>query len=110
MAMQVVINQVGPLPITATFNSPGDEPMYIEVNGSVWSSTANQMLGIGVKLDGKAVGSAQIYSNGVATHRAVVPAYIAVQLSQGQHTLTLFPNNNATVSDYNDLYTAVILY
>ena len=110
MAIQVILSQVGPLPVTATFNAPGDAPMYIEVNGSVWSQSADQMLGIGIKLDGNAVGSAQIYSNGNATHRAVVPAYIAIQLSQGQHTLNLFPNNNVTVSDSNDLYTAVIHY
>lgn len=108
MAIQVIINQAGPLPITVNFNAPGDEPMYLEVNGSVWSQSANQMLGIGVKLDGQAVGSAQIFSNGNATHRAAVPAYIPIQLGQGQHTLLLFPNNNATVSDYNDFYTAVI--
>jgi hypothetical protein len=110
MAIQVIIRQVGPLPITATFNAPGDEPMYLEVNGSVWSQNANQMIGIGIKLDGKAVGTAQIFSNGSTTHRAVVPAYILIQLSQGQHTLSLSPGSSATVSDYNDFYTAVINY
>ena len=108
MAIQVIINQAGPLPITATFNAPGDEPMYLEINGTVWSQKANQMIGIAVSLDGQAVGAAQIFSNGAATHRAVVPAYIAIQLTQGQHTLILSPNNSATVSDYNDFYTAVI--
>jgi hypothetical protein len=108
MSVQVIINQAGPLPLTATFNAPGDEPMYLEINGSVWSQQANQMIGIAVTLDGQAVGKAQIFSNGTATHRAVVPAYIAVQLSQGTHKLVLSPNNSATVSDSNDFYTAVI--
>jgi hypothetical protein len=108
MSVQVIINQKGPLPITATFNALGNETMYLEVNGSVWSQQANQMLGIGIKLDGKALGAAQIYSNGTTTHRTVVPAYIAIKLSQGQHTLSLSANNAATVSDNNDFYTAVI--
>jgi hypothetical protein len=108
MAIQVIINQAGPLPITVSFNAPGDEPMYLEINGTVWSQKANQMIGIAVSLDGQAVGSAQIFSNGTATHRAVVPAYIAIQLSQGMHKLVLSPNNSATVSDYNDFYTAVL--
>jgi hypothetical protein len=108
MAIQVIINQAGPLPITATFNAPGDEPMYLEINGTVWSQKVNQMIGIAIKLDGQALGAAQIFSNGAATHRAVVPAYLPIQLSQGAHTLILSPNNSATVSDYNDFYTAVI--
>ena len=108
MALQVVIQQVGPLPITVNFNAPGDSPMILEVNGSVWSQTTNTMIGIGIKLDNKVIGAAQIFSNAKATHRTVVPVYIPVTLSQGQHTLTLYANTGTTVSDFNDLYTAVI--
>ena len=110
MAIQMVIQQVGPLPITVNFNAPGDSPMILEVNGSVWTQTANSMTGIGIKLDGKAVGAAQIFSNGTATHRAVVPAFIPIQLTQGQHTLSLFANNATTLSDFNDFFTAGIRY
>jgi hypothetical protein len=109
MAIQVIISQAGPLPITANFTAPGDEPMYLEVNGSVWSQSPNVMLGIVVELDGNVVGKAQIFSNGTATHRAVVPAYIEVTLTEGSHTLTLSADSN-TVSDYNDLYAAVLHY
>jgi hypothetical protein len=108
MSIKVIVSQVGPLPITATFDAPGDEPMYLEVSGSVWSANANSMIGIAIALDGKQIGAAQIFSNGPTTHRAVVPAYIPIQLSQGKHKLTLSPNNAATLSDYNDFYTAVI--
>jgi hypothetical protein len=111
MAIQVILSQAGPLPITATFNAPGDEPMYLEINGSVWTQSVNQMIGIAIALDGRAVGTAKIFSNANATHRAVVPAYIPIQLSQGQHTLTLSPSpGSTTVSDYNDFFTAVIHY
>ncbi len=111
MALQVILNQAGPLPIKATFNAPGDSPMYIEVNGSVWTQSENQMIGIDVALDGNPVGTAQIFSNGNATHRPVVPVYIQVKLEQGQHTLTLSPKQGSTtVSDYNDWYVAVIHY
>ena len=109
MAIQVIVTQAGPLPITTSFSAPGDEPMYLEVNGSVWSQSANELLGIVVALDGNVIGEAQIFSNGNATHRAVVPAYIQVQLSEGQHTLTLSAANN-TVSDYNDLFAVVLHY
>jgi len=110
MPIQVIIQQVGPLPITVNFNAPADSPMILEVGGSVWTQSANSMIGIGIKLDGKVVGAAQIFSNGNSTHRAVVPAYIPIQLSQGQHTLSLYPNTASTTSDFNDFYTAGILY
>jgi hypothetical protein len=84
--------------------------MYLEVNGSVWSQTANVIIGVGVNLDGQEVGHARIWSNGTGTHRTVVPAYIPIKLTQGQHTLTLFPDTTQTVSDQNDFYTVVLHY
>ena len=110
MAIQVILAQAGPLPISATFNAPGDEPMYLEINGSVWAQAVNVMTGIVIQLDGVQVGTAQVFSNGNATHRAVVPAYIGVKLAQGSHKLTLSALSGGTVSDYNDFYTAVIHY
>lgn len=110
MAIQVIIQQAGPLPVEATFQAPSDAPLYLEVNGSVWSASANQVIGIGVNLDGQEVGHALLFSNGSATHRTVVPTYIPIQLSQGQHTLSLFIDNEQTTSDFNDFYTAVIHY
>jgi hypothetical protein len=110
MAIQVIINQAGPLPIEATFEAPGDEPMYLEVNGSVWCEYADTMIGIGIDLDGQRIGAAQIFSNGSTTHRGVVPAYLPIQLSQGQHKLYLYLNTGETVSDGNDFYTAVLHY
>ncbi len=110
MAIQLILSQKGPLPITATFQAISNGPMYLEVNGSVWTQSANQMIGISIQLDGQQVGTAQIFSNGNATHRAVVPAYIPIKLDQGSHTLILSAAPGTTVSDLNDLFTAVIHY
>ena len=110
MAIQVIVQQVGPMPITATFQAMGDAPMYLEVTGSVWSQTANVTIGIKVNLDGQDIGHARIFSNGTATHRSVVPAFIPIKLKQGQHTLKLSPESAQTVSDFNDFYTVVIHY
>lgn len=110
MAIQIIMSQQkGALPITANFSAPSDAPSYLEITGSVWSTTANQMLGIAVQLDGQAIGNAQIFSNTASTHRAVVPTYIPVKLQQGQHSLTLSAMSGTT-SDFNDFYTVVLHY
>ncbi|HEX7335214.1 MAG TPA: hypothetical protein VF290_27180 [Pyrinomonadaceae bacterium] len=110
MSVQLIIDQQGPLPIKATFNSMTNEPVFVEVNGSVWSTTPNTLIGILVEVDGVVVGKALIFSNGPSTHRAVVPSYGQVQLGPGQHTIVLSPVTPTTTSDVNDFYTAVIHY
>ena len=111
MPIQVILSQQGPLPITVNFKALSDAPVTLEVNGSVWTQTANNMIGIQVAIDNAAVGKAQIFSNTAATHRAVVPAYIPLQLKFGQHSLTLSAlPGTTTVSDQNDFYTAVLHY
>lgn len=112
MAIQVLLSQKGPLPITINFKSPGDMPCTLEVSGSVWTTTANQMIGIQVQLDGQTLGQANIFSNTSTTHRAVVPAYFNVQLKYGvQHALVLsVAPGGTTTSDFNDFFTAVLHY
>jgi hypothetical protein len=110
--LQIILNQKpGPLPISATFSALSDGPSTLIIHGSVWSTSANQKVGFAVQLDGTQVGTAQLFSNGANTHRAVVPAYIPIKLAQGQHTLNLvlLPGTQTT-SDFNDVFTVVIDY
>ena len=110
MACQVIFNQKkGPLPLTVSFNAPSDGPACLIVYGSVWSQTANSTIGIAVSLDGQAIGSASIWSNLQATHRAVVPTYIPVKLKFGPHQLILSATPG-TVGDQNDFFTVVLEY
>ncbi len=115
MPIQVILNQQpGPLPITISFTAPTDGPSCIVVSGSVWTQTANQTIGIEVSLDGQTIGSASIFSNAPATHRAVVPTYIPVTLSVGDppppHKLVLSAATPATISDLNDFFDVVLEY
>jgi hypothetical protein len=111
MAPLTIANQhIGPLPLKLTFNAPSDGPATLMIAGSVWSATANQHIGIGVVLDGVAIGSASIFSNATTTHRAVVPAYIPVTLKFGAHVLVLEAMNPATIADLNDFFDAILFY
>ena len=110
MSVQVILSQKGALPITAAFNAPGDLTVVLEVNGSVWTQTANQMIGIQVQLDGQNLGQANIFSNGANTHRAVVPAYFKATLQYGVPHKLVLSAPPGTITDFNDFFTAVIHY
>src|ERR1051325_4534427 len=109
MPVQIILSKQGALPITVDFSALSDEPVVLEVNGSVWTMNANTMIGFQVAIDGAAVGKAQVFSNAASTHRPVVPVYIPLQLKFGQHSLTLSVLSG-TISDVNDFYTAVLHY
>jgi len=108
--MSIVNQAKGPLPITATFTAPSDGPAAFVLSGSVWGQSANQMIGVTIQLDGTTIGSAQIWSNGAATHRAVVPSYIPVTLTLAAHKVTLVATNANSISDLNDWFNVVLLY
>ena len=111
MPIQIILSQKGPLPISTSFNPPGDLSAILEINGSVWTTTANSIIGIQVQFDGANLGQANIFSNTASTHRAVVPAYFKVQLKYGtQHKLVLSAASGTTTSDFNDFFAAVIHY
>lgn len=100
----------GPLPLTATFNSPTDGPAVLVVSGSAWCATANQLIGVTLQLDGKPLGSSLIFSNLASTHRATVPVYIPVTLSIGAHKIALVPLNSSTTTDQNDYFNVILDY
>lgn len=111
MPLLPIINQApGPLPLKETFKAPADGPVAFIVTGSVWSQQPNQLIGVALELDGVPIGQAYIFSNGSSTHRAVVPAYISVDLTFGSHTVALLASNSATTSDANDYFNVVLQY
>jgi hypothetical protein len=72
--------------------------------------TQNQTIGIEVSLDGKPIGSASIFSNLGTNHRAVVPTYIPLKLTFGEHKLVLSAATSVTISDLNDFFDVVLDY
>ena len=106
-----LLNQAkGPLPLSVKFQVPSDAPACFILAGSVWSQQVNQMIGVQLQLDGKVIGSAVIWSNGVATHRAVVPGYIPVTLTYGAHAVEIIALNSAAISDCNDVFDVALDY
>jgi len=109
---QILINQAGPLPLSATIQTGSSGPSTLYVSGSVWTSEAVGKIGIAVTLDGTKVGEAVIWSNEPSEHRAVVPVFININLDKEwpseteppSYTFELSALNGATLSDLNDWF------
>jgi hypothetical protein len=109
--IQVIIAQAGPLPVKATAEIMSDGPAVVTVAGSVWSTSANSMIGVSLLIDGEPTNiSAGIFSNGPSTHRAVVPVTVPYTFTIGPHTFTLEPMTAQTTSDSNDYFTVAVQY
>jgi hypothetical protein len=99
----VLLNQVGPLPLTTTFTAPADGPVSFFLSGSGWTANPGWVW-ITLELDGVQVTSTGVFANNGAMHLAVVPVYATANLTSGQHTLTLVAGNSTTVTDLNDFF------
>jgi hypothetical protein len=111
MPTQVIISQAGPLPVTAQAEIQSDAPVVLTLAGSVWSPTANRMIGFTLLIDGEPTGfSAEIFSNGPSTHRAVVPVTVPYTFTFGSHTFALEPATSDTTSDSNDRFYLTVQY
>ena len=81
--LQQIIPQKNPLPIktTATIETDGESPI-----------------------------TAQIFSNGANTHRAVVPVTVPYTVTVGDHTFALTPLILQTTSDFHDYFSVSVQY
>lgn len=100
----VLINQVGPLPISVTFQAPADGPVSFFLSGSGWTANQDSWVWIALELDGVAVASTGVFANAATQHMAVVPVFATADLKAGQRTLKLMAGNTTTVTDLNDFF------
>ena len=108
--LQQIIAQKGPLPIKTTATIETDVQTVLTLAGSVWTTTQDCMIGIALTVDGEPAVTAQIYSNGPDTHRAVVPVTAPYTFTIGEHVFSLGPLTPQTTSDFNDYFSVTVQY
>ena len=108
----ILLDQSGPLPVSANFNAPSDGPVIFVLTGTAWTATAGQLIGINLYLDGNAIGNASMcFSNEDTSHKTLRPTFIPYDgLTAGPHTIQVVPAFTSTVTDLNDYFQVTLLY
>ncbi len=106
----VIIHQAGPLPIKTTVKWPSTDVVTMAVSGSAWAQSPNTTVAVNVSVGDQMIGTLQMYANESGVHLALPTAYLASQNNPGQVTVTLAAANGTTLTDSNDMFTAVLLY
>jgi hypothetical protein len=106
---QVIINQVGPLPITAPVSWPSDRTVLVSVSGSAFSQQPNTMLGVRLTIHATGIGTLQLMANSAGTHMVLPAGFFAINGSFGTTNITLSAANG-TLTDKNDLFTVALIY
>ena len=103
-----VIDDHGPLPLEGTYNKRAGGTLLISAAGSGWSSDKDQRIGMKVYVDNNKVGTAQVWTNEAASHKAFVPVFAVVNnVSKGKHTIKLEPLDG-TKTDQNDFFRVTV--
>jgi hypothetical protein len=112
MATLVIYDGPGPLPQSATFDSPADGSMTFVLSGTARTQGAPVLIGVSLSLDGNVIGStAMCWANQNDSHQAMRTTFINVDfLSFGQHTIELTNAYSNTITDVNDYFQVTLLY
>ena len=106
-AKEVIVDH-GPLPLDGTYYKHGGGTLLISAAGSGWSSDKDQLIGMNVYVDNRKVGTAQVWTNEAASHKAFVPVFAVVNnVSKGKHTIKLEPLGG-TKTDQNDFFRVTV--
>lgn len=106
----------GSLPFKIQYTPEIDQAVTLILTGSAYSTNGNVKIGISVDVNGSHATSAEIFSNGPSTHRALVsqpsnytfPFEVIDGVVQPV-TITFNNQNSNTIFDINDSITLMVL-
>ena len=107
---QVIINQVGPLPIKAPVSWPSDRPVLVSVSGSAFTQQPNTPLAVTLSIHNTTIGVLRLFANAAGTHMVLPAGFFDVSGGFGETSIVLSAGNGATLADKNDLFTVALIY
>jgi hypothetical protein len=107
---QVIINQVGPLPIQAPVSWPSDRAVLVSVSGSAFTQQPNTRLAVTLSIHSTTIGTLQLFANPAGTHLVLPAGFFSVNGGFGETSIVLSAANGTTLTDKNDLFTVALIY
>jgi hypothetical protein len=107
---QVIINQVGPLPITAPVSWPSDRSVLVSVSGSAFAQQPGTTLAVKLSIHLTSIGTLQLMANQGGTHMVLPAGFFDVNGTFGETSIVLSAANGTTLTDKNDLFTVALIY
>jgi len=107
---QILYQGIGPMQTTPIqFSSPVDgTPVTFYFGGSGYANAAESSIAVQIMLDGNLLQNALVYANEGSSHKSLVCMLNVENLSFGNHTITLVPQN--MLSDDNDAFMLTMIY
>jgi len=107
---QVIINQVGPLPISTRVNWPSDRAVLVSVSGSAFTKQPGTTLAVSLHIAGTLMGTLQLMSNPAGTHFVLPDGFFLPAGVIGDTPMVLAAANGTTLTDDTDLFTVALIY
>ena len=116
MPTTIVLQQAGPLPVSAKFQVQlSQNPAVLVVYGSGFAEKANVEIGCEIFLNGSdTTQAATVFSNGVNTHRQFLPRALLVEdetaaaSAPATFSIELQPYGTDTITDLNDSFLVLL--
>lgn len=109
MEFPVIINQAGPLPISADVKWPSSEAVVIAVSGTAFAQAPGTMLRVRLYVQNNWIGSIQLMANQASQHVTLPTGFLRTAGTFGEFTVKLTADPG-TVTDQNDRFTVALLY
>lgn len=101
---QVIAEGNNPIGTKLTFKTEIDGPVLVLISGSAYTTQAAGVIGLSVAIDGTYAGTAQVFANELNSHKTLVSSFSLINITPGDHVLTIFGSTSITSADSLDNY------
>ena len=109
MALPVIIDQAGPLPIKTVVPWPSSNTVVVAVSGSAYAQKPATMLTVKLSI-GDTSETLQVYANQPSMHLALPTGFFARTGLYGPVAVTLSAGDGNTFTDVNDHFQVALIY
>lgn len=107
----VIYDGAGPLPVSASFDSPTSTGVVFVLTATARTESAAILTGVQLIVDGVSIGQSMCWANQNNNHIAMRPTLIPYNdMTIGEHTIEINIAYEGTITDVNDYFQVTMLY